>query len=456
MKVNGKNKVEAPKTHGGAVASNINDFQKLERSVLSCLLWENEHYESGETVAERICSLIPKVDPKKVADLAIRARSEYNLRHVPLLITREMAKLATHKHLVSTLLPIVIQRADELSEFLALYWKGGRQPLSKQVKVGLATAFTKFNEHQLSKYNSDNSIKLKDVLFLCHAKPLNKAQEKLWKKLINNELAPAGTWEQRLSAGEDKKKVFTQLIKDNELGALALLRNLRNMIDAGVEDSVIREGLSNMKTDRVLPFRFISAARYAPQFERELESCMFKNLSELDKLGGKTVLVIDVSGSMASGLSGKSELSRIDAACGLAMLMAETCENVRIYATAGSDYSRIHSTKILPSRRGFALRDSVKDAAKTLGGGGIFLTQCMDYIYEKEKDADRIIVFTDEQDCDTKLNPSNANAFGDRNYLVNIASASNGIGYDKWTHINGFSESVIQYIVALEKEEQNG
>ena len=64
----------------------------------------------------------------------------------------------------------VIQRADELAEFVALYWKDGKQPLSKQVKKGLAKAFTKFDAYQLAKYNNRKAIvKRRDELFLCRA-----------------------------------------------------------------------------------------------------------------------------------------------------------------------------------------------------------------------------------------------------------------------------------------------
>jgi len=33
---------------------------------------------------------------------------------------------------------------------------------------------------------------------------------------------------------------------------------------------------------------------------------------------------------------------------------------------------------------------------------------------------------------------------------INVASYKNGVGYGKWTHIDGWSESVIEYIRALE------
>src|SRR5208282_4837863 len=208
-----------------------------------------------------------------------------------------------------------------------------------------------------------------------------------------------------------------------------------------------------MRTERVLPFRFITAAKYAPQFEQELEQAMFRCLADAPKLGGRTGVIIDVSGSMGGKVSGKSELGRVDAAACIAMLLREVCENVVIYCTAGNDSTSIHQTEMIPSRRGFALRDLINTSKNRLGGGGIFLTQVMDYVRKHEQgDFERIILITDEQDCERDPNraASKANTFAGHNYLINIANEKNGIGYKKWHHIDGFSESVISYIFAEE------
>lgn len=132
-----------PRTYEGAPAVTISPEAALRRSVLACMLWENEFYESGETIAARIRALIPQVAPETVAALAIEARGAMKLRHAPLLLVREMARYATHRALVAEMLVRVIQRADELAEFVAIYWADGRTPLSAQVKKGLAAAFTK-------------------------------------------------------------------------------------------------------------------------------------------------------------------------------------------------------------------------------------------------------------------------------------------------------------------------
>ena len=426
----------ALRTYEGAVAKRISKIEQLERSVMCCLLWEDTFYESGVSIAERIQTLIPQCDPKEVYKIAVRARNNMKLRHIPLLIAREMARGKYGKELVGTLLPEIIQRPDELTEFLAIYWKDGKTPISAQVKKGLAKAFTRFDAYQLAKYDREGAIRLRDVLFLCHAKPESREQESLWKQLIDRTLPIPDTWEVKLSAGGDKKEVFTSLISEKKLGALALLRNLRNMIGAGVDEYLIKDAIHAMKSDRVLPYRFIAAAKYAPAFEPQLEEAMMRNLASHEKLPGKTVLLVDVSGSMDMALSGKSDLKRVEAACGLAILLREICEDVTIYSFS-------NDVILVPPRRGFALADAI---VRSQWHSGTKLGSAVSFVNKLYKD--RVIVITDEQSHDTVPNPYGTG------YLINVASYQNGVGYGDWIHIDGFSEAVIDYISTLERYER--
>ncbi len=419
------------RTHEGAPAKNISAEQQLRRSVLACMLWEDQFYEDGVAIAGRIRELVAGVAPEKVAALAVEARTQMKLRHAPLLLVREMARLATHRQFVAETLVRVIQRADELSEFVALYWSEGKQPLSAQVKKGLAAAFTKFDEYALAKYDRATPVKLRDVLFLSHAKPLNGEQEALWKRLVDGELTTPDTWEVALSAGADKGEAWERLLSENKLGALALLRNLRNMAEAKVSESLVKDGLARMKTERVLPFRFLAAARYAPQWETELEQAMFRALESQAKLPGKTVLLVDVSGSMDAQLSRRSEMRRTDAAYGLAVLLREIAEQVSVY-TFSDRLVRV------PSRQGFALRDALHASQPH---ASTYLGRALQGI---EEGYDRLIVITDEQSHDPVPNPRA------RGYMLNVASYQNGVGYGSWTHIDGWSDSTIEYIRAAE------
>ncbi len=422
------------RTHEGAPARNVSMELQLRRSVLACLLWESQFYEDGVEIAGRIAELVPKVAVEKVAALAVEARGKMKLRHAPLLLVREMARHATHREPVAETLAQVIQRADELAEFVAIYWKDGRVPLSAQVKKGLAAAFPKFDAYALAKYDRGGPIKLRDVLFLAHAKPRDEAQAEVWKRLIAGELTAPDTWEVALSSGADKREAWERLLRERKLGALALLRNLRNMREVGVDESLVLAALREMSTARVLPFRFLAAARYAPQWEEVLEQAMLKCVAGQEKLSGKTIVLVDVSGSMTAPLSQRSEMQRTDAAYGLAVLLREIGEKVEVFS---------FSDKLaeVPARRGFALRDAIDRSQRHNS------TQLGHAVEElnREHGYDRLIVITDEQAHDSVPAPRG------KGYLINVASYKNGVGYGKWTHIDGWSESVVEYIRELER-----
>lgn len=437
----------------------------LRRSVMACLLWEDIAYEDGQTVAQRIGSLVPLVDPQIVREIAVEARFQQKLRHVPLLIAREMARHDSHKQHVQSVLREIIHRPDELAEFLAIYWGNGdrqkveqhERPLANSVKRGLADAFTKFDEYQLAKWNRQNAIKLRDVLFMVHAKPKDKDQADLWKRLVDDKLTTPDTWEVGLSAAKnetDKRRVWESLIERNKLGALAVLKNLRNMQQACVPRHMISMAIEQANPSMLLPINFLAARNAASDFTRQIESLMFKCAAQWPKLPGWTVFVVDVSGSMGAKLSDRSDFHRTDAAAAMAVLAAEVCENIVVYATAGSDGRRIHATAKVKPHRGFALADEIKEQMQILGGGGIFTRQCLEYIREHEKEApDRIIIFSDSQDCDlpTQRTPK---PFGKYNYIVDVSCHKHGVAYDGiWdAEIAGWSEHFLRFISAYEMQ----
>lgn len=427
------------RTHEGAVAQKVDAKRELRRSVLTCLLWEDTFYEKGNDIAKRIAELVAKDKPEDVAALACEAREKMQLRHAPLFLVRELARRKGAGPLVAESLETVIQRADELGEFVALYWKEKKQPLSAGAKRGLARAFTKFDAYQLAKYDRDAVVKLRDVLFLCHAKPKDAEQAAVWKKLVENTLEPPDTWEVGLSAGKDKRENFERLLREGKLGGMAVLRNLRLMWAAGVDPKLIRERLDK-GVARALPFRFVTAARHAPKLEEAIEKAMLKGIAGLEKLAGSTGLVVDVSGSMNYKLSKKGETTRMDAAAGLAILLREKAEEFSIATFSDACVE-------LPARRGFALRDAIVGSQ---AHSGTYLKRALSRLAEKDewRKLDRVIVITDEQSHDGILPAWTARA-----YVVNVAPYKHGVSYGNgWTHIDGWSERIVDYIAASEVE----
>jgi Mg-chelatase subunit ChlD len=194
-----------------------------------------------------------------------------------------------------------------------------------------------------------------------------------------------------------------------------------------------------MNAQRVLPFRFLAAARYAPQWEEALEQAMLASVAAQAKLQGKTALLVDISGSMTAPLSRRSEMQRTDAAYGLAVLLREIAEKVVVYSFSDELVE-------VPARRGFALRDAID---KSQRHNGTYLGKAVEELHSRadrnpNERYDRMVVITDEQAHDTVPNPPG------KGYVVNVASYKNGVGYGKWTHIDGWSEAVIEYIRELE------
>lgn len=446
-------------THGGSIAAKIGKLAQLRRSVLSTLLFENQFYEDGVSQYKRIRDLALECDAESVAKLAVEARVEHGLRHAPLVLLVALTKTgAGVPGLVADTIEKVVTRPDQAADLLALYFEGGRRPLSAQLKKGLARAIEGFDRYQLAKYaNTDGrSVSLRDVVFLSHARSVSDEHGAALNDLVNRNLRAEETWEAAASRGADMQETFTRLLSENRLGYTALLRNLNNMERHRVSEKLVKDAiLARRGAKGVFPIQFYSAAKANPRFSRVLETAMLENVRAMPKLTGKTVIIGDISGSMTALISAKSKHSRLDATGVLMGALVAMCEDVVVYATAGNDRKREHATQAVAATEGFAMVDTLRSANSTLGHGGIFLRQVMDYVHDKEKTADRVIVLTDEQDCDSTAsgNAAKANTFGDRNYLINVASHRHGIGYKSWIHIDGFSDAVLKWIPLFEQEE---
>lgn len=419
------NKVPSVYTHEGAKARHINPKQQLERSVMSCMLWEGEFYENGKTIANRIKELVPQVEVNDVVDIALRAKNDMRLRHVPLLLVRELFRIKSARRIAGKALLSMISRPDDVTEFLAMYWQDGKQPVAKQVKLALGQAFHKFDEYQLAKYNGGKkAIKLVDALRVVHPEP-----SELLGKLRRDELKTPDTWEVELSKSEDKGESWTRLLTDKKLGGFAMLRNIRNMREANVDSQLISSGIENINAGRLLPINFIAAGIHNPQFEPQIEN-KFMQCFGKEKAAGKTIVLVDVSASMMWEIAGRSTMTRLGVASSLAMIARETFSDMRLFTFSQQVFE-------LPARRGFAIKSMIDDSYK----GGTYLGGAIRAVQEFPHD--RLIVITDEQSHDTVPDF--------KGYLINVASNKNGVGYGSCVHIDGWSDKVINYILQYEK-----
>jgi 60 kDa SS-A/Ro ribonucleoprotein len=443
MRLNVARKADPIFTHEGGKAVRINAEQQLRRSVMACFLWEDQFYEDGQAITDRIAEAAKAVSVDTLAAIAVEARKVHNLRHVPLLLASILALRAKGDPVVSKTIEQIIGRADELAEFLSVFAKVNgvgvdnlKKVLTHGVRKGLRHAFKKFDAYQIAKWNRDGAVKLRDVLFLTHPKADNNDQQIVWNKLVTGDLESPDTWEVSLSAGSDKKETFERLLLGNKLGYLAVLRNLRGMMEAGVDrDLVSSTILARRGAHRVLPFRYVAAARACPQLEPVLDKALGAAVNEAEPFSGLTYVLVDVSASMDYPLSAKSDLKRIDAAAALASVIPG---QRRVFSFS---YNLV---EVAP-RYGMAGVDAI---IKSQPHGGTNLAGAVTELNRIMRPEDRLIVVTDEQTSDRVPEP-----VAKRAYLINVASYQNGVGYGRWTHIDGFSEGVLKYIQELEADQ---
>lgn len=435
----------------GAYAARQDAVSLLKRVVMANLLWEDIAYMDGEKVADQLIKLVPQCPPESVYKVALAARLEQKLRHTPLLLAVEMCRYPEHAKFVGRLLPQIITRADMLTDFLSLYWSrnSGKRSISHQAAKGLAEAFHSFDEYQFAKYDRASEVKLRDVMFLCHPTPCDEKEKDLFRKIAERSLAVPDTWEVALSAGSDKKATWERLILQGKLGALAFLRNLRNMRDASVDSEVIAKGFDQLASSMLLPFDFLKAARHNPDFKHLIEPAMLSAAARQPRLTGRTLFILDTSSSMWTKISAKSELTRLDCAEAMVILASEVCDDFEIVCTASR-----HEWIQYP-RTGFDIRLQIDEANKRIGYNGIFTRQCLEWCkntFADKEPFDRIIVFSDSQDCDymSKMPPK---PFAKFNYICDVSCHKRGVAYKgAWTaEISGFSEHFLSYIAAFEQ-----
>ena len=420
-----KGAVNETVNYEGAKAFTLTPQLELYTAVATAALTDNFYEKAGDTL-QRITKLIAKNDAAFVAKLAIYARENMHLRSIPLVLVTELAKQHNGDNLISALTARVVQRADEITELLAYYTQSnGRKEvkqlnkLSKQLQKGLAGSFNKFDEYQFAKYNRDAQVKLRDALFIVHPKAKDEAQQALFDKIVKDELATPYTWEVELSAiGQQKleseaakaaavKMKWEELIFSNKLGYMALLRNLRNILEAEVSNEALDKVcnyISNANAvakSKQLPFRFLSAYRELKAVNNgrvskaldALENAVLHSAANITGFDDNTKVVIaaDVSGSMQTAISAKSKVQRFDIGLMLAMLLQSRCRNV-VTGMFGDRWKIIN----LPTKSILANADEFHRREGEVGyaTNGYLV---MEDLLKQRKVVDKVIFFTDCQ-----------------------------------------------------------
>ncbi len=416
----------------GAKAYAMTPELELYSAVVTASL-SDTFYEKQDDRVDRIAKLISKVSPEFVARLAIYTRTEMHLRSIPLLLLVELAKIHNGDDLVARAVEKTVLRADEIMELLMCYqWRNPSgderkklKKLSRQIQNGLQRAFNRFDEYQFAKYDRDNlEVKLRDALFLVHPKAKDAEQQALFDKIVNKELEVPYTWETELSAlgqqqfdsGEQKKDAFREkweeLIDSGKLGYMALMRNLRNMLQADVsltETLKVASRLADpeqVAKSKQLPFRYLAAYREIKQVNTvftakilsALELAVKASVENLEGLDANTRVLVaaDVSGSMQTPVSPRSTVQNYDIGILLSMLLKSKCESV-VSGMFGNTWKVINlpQDNILANTLEMHRREG--EVGYSTNGYKV-----IDWLIEEKMKMDKVMIFTDCQMWDSE------------------------------------------------------
>lgn len=450
----------------------------------------NKFYESSDDRINSLRKLIKLCDPKFVAKLAIYTRQQMNMRSIPLVMAVELAKVHRGDNTVKKLVTGVVKRADEITELLAYYQLANERTnmkklnrLSKQLQAGLQESFNSFDEYQFAKYNRDTEVKLRDALFLVHPKAKDEAQQVLFNKIVKNELETPYTWETELSAlgqnkfesDEAKQKAFAakweELIDSHKVGYMALLRNLRNILESQVsKEHIIKvcdilSNSDNVRKSKQFPFRFLAAYReiakiksvYVSRILDALEdavSTSAKNIKGFDE-DTSVLIACDVSGSMQRPVSAKSKIMSYDIGLMLAMLLKSRCRNA-ITGMFGDTWKVIN----VPTKGILANVDAFYRREGEVGYSTNGYLVIQDLIDSKQK-IDKVMIFTDLQLWNSKGNGNIAQLWKEyktispnsKLYLFDLSGYGNtplDINKQDVYLIAGWSDKVFDIISAID------
>lgn len=393
-----------PNTENLAGGEAFTESPELELiSMLLTSFTQDQYHRSAKDGLDRLAQLVSAIPDKQfVAKAAQYARNEFGMRSITHALIGELVKQVKGQEWVKHAVAATIRRPDDALEILAYVEK----PVPNSLKKGLALAIQKFDEYTLAKYRGERTdCKMVDLFNLVHPVPRDAEQAALWNKLMDGTLKSKDTWEVNVSAaGSDahaKKAAWTDLIKSGKIGYFALLRNLRNILhwapDAVPHAIELLKQESRIKKSLVLPFRYLTAYR---QLENEpgvnqileglIDACEI-SLNNVPVFEGKTLTVVDTSGSMSATLSPKSVVRRTDVAFLLGAAFAKKQDGDFMIFASRAGYESVVGTAALK----FAV-DAVKFQGKYDHG-----TNFQSIFETARKPYDRIVIFSDMQAWET-------------------------------------------------------
>lgn len=353
-----------------------------------------------------------------------------------------------------------IGRLDEVMTTLGLWLDTYGKPIPSAVKRGVADAlvdltneysYLKYRNHTKSRFDG-NRVSLRDAILMTHPKAKNAKQDKLFKIILDEaygaddvnydglDLIQARNAFNKLNATAitaalSTPKEATDLIRGAGLtheviagklgkipvsvwmnliptmGYQALRMNLRRIKEqwntenddntSYFKDSKLYREICNRMNDgagyKAMPMEFLSAYNATDvDFNDLLEKEVGKTIDNVPALDGKTLILVDSSGSMNYGLmSNHSTLKPYDVAKTFASALALRAEDADVYTFDAPDSYYSNGSDGVYSVDLHDVSNILKaDKKYPLAGGGTDIKNAVNKTY---RDHDRVIIITDEQ-----------------------------------------------------------
>ena len=383
----------------GHVAYSMTDKAKLVTQVLTSFFNESKFYGDNSAEIEETIARVTKKDPEFISKLAVFARREFNMRSIAHVLTAHLAHETEGKPYVRETVKGISLRGDDITETMAFYLSKFGKPIPNSLKKGVNDVLLKFDEYTFAKYKGNGkAVKMRDLLCLCHPTPISELQSQMWKRCLEDKLETPVTWETQLSANGNNAETWEKLIDSGKVGYMALLRNLANIIKANPKNiDKVLDRIQNpeaVRKSKQLPFRYLSAYLTVRLIANSkvldtLENAVDIAVENLPKINGTTVIAIDVSGSMCSPVSSKSNVLCCDIALMLGYIANRICENAYVYAFNNS------AQQITTSKRSGIIESVINKSE--MCGGGTDMSSPFRKMINDDIQADRVIILSDNE-----------------------------------------------------------
>lgn len=468
-------------SHEGNVQSVKAEQQQLMELVVGTLYLQDRFYESGKDALVRLKALVRKLVANNksdfIANLILATRKEFNMRTMPMVLTiewaaalRETKKEYPH---VRNVVANVISRADELTDLYsyALTTFGDKKAVPLAIKKGVGDAFNKFDAYQFGKYNRDGGVTLKQLLRIVHPTAKNEVQGVIFEKIMKETLESPYTWEVELtkngqlpeSERKSKGALWDELFSSGKMGYMAVIRNVRNMVNAWSEDlpkaraNTLVDGLckylsdaDNVRKSKMLYMQFFTAEEnvralpYGNKVADAIVTAMEHSVENIPLFADAPWVIVDVSGSMSDAykaLGGSRTAVEVASQFGAAVYkrFAKHSNNaaLTVFGTNG---------KHITARGGDSIPTIANQIRNTHVGHGTDLGAALKLQSSLGFDPDAVIIFSDMQveslgGASTKFPGKTKVAFNMNAYATTPCSARDG-----WVQLCGFSDGVFRYL----------